>query len=164
MPGTNPLYYWDTCLFLAWLKDENRKSGEMDGVREIIERAKRREVKLMTSVLTPVEVLSAKIPAGMDTLFKELMKRMNRQGMDIRVASLAHDIRNHYALKNEKIPKTPDAIHLATAILYRANEFHTFDEQLIGYSGNVGGNKLIVCKPESKRPQFDLQKPDPSAP
>ena len=34
MPGPSTLYYWDTCLFLAWLKDEERKVGEMDGVRE----------------------------------------------------------------------------------------------------------------------------------
>jgi hypothetical protein len=40
--GAELIYYWDTCLFLAWIKDEERKSGEMDGVREIIERSKRR--------------------------------------------------------------------------------------------------------------------------
>ena len=47
MPGNTPIYYWDSCLFLAWLKDEERKLGEMDGVREIIERSKRREVKIL---------------------------------------------------------------------------------------------------------------------
>ena len=52
MAGNSPLYYWDSCLFIAWLKDEQRKTGEMDGVRDVIERAKRREAKLMTSVLT----------------------------------------------------------------------------------------------------------------
>jgi hypothetical protein len=54
--------------------------------------------------------------------------------------------------------KSPDAIHLATAILYRADEFHTFDDQLIGLSGNVGGHRLIVCKPETKSPELDLRK------
>lgn len=39
MPGSEPLYYWDTCLFLAWIKDEVRPSDEMSGVREVIERA-----------------------------------------------------------------------------------------------------------------------------
>lgn len=29
MAGSEPTYYWDSCLFVAWLKDEERKSGEM---------------------------------------------------------------------------------------------------------------------------------------
>jgi hypothetical protein len=70
MPGSSPVYYWDACLFLAWIKDEERPSGEMDGVREIIELSKKRDAIIMTSVLTSVEVLAAKIPSGMDTLFQ----------------------------------------------------------------------------------------------
>ncbi len=50
---------------------------------------------------------------------------------------------------------TPDAIHLATAIIYRANEFHTFDEHnetrkrraLLPLNGNVAGYPIVVCKP-----------------
>lgn len=161
MPGiSTPLYYWDSCLFLAWLKDEERKTGEMDGVREIIQRVKRRDAKVMTSVLTNVEVLSSKVPAGTDTLFRGLMKRLNRVSMDIRVADLAHDLCNHYSLLGRKL-KAPDSIHLATAITYRAIEFHTFDDGLLALSGNVGGHKLIVCKPEAKNPQLDLRKPRP---
>lgn len=166
MPGNTPVYYWDTCLFLAWLKDEERKTGEMDGVREVIERSKRRDAKIITSTLTSIEVLSSKVPAGMDTLFSGLMKRIIRLGVDTKVASLAHDLRDHYAILGGKNLSTPDAIHLATAILYRVDEFHTFDEKgknntlgLIPLSGNVAGNRLIICKPEAKRPQLDLRKP-----
>ena len=166
MPGKVPVYYWDSCLFLAWLKDEERKQGEMDGVREVVDRAKRREIIIITSVLTAVEVLSSKIPAGMDTLFKGMMKRVTQIGMDIRVAGLAHDVRNYYVTQGGKTVSTPDAIHLATAILHRVSEFHTFDSDnsrgslgLIQLSGEVAGNKLTICKPEAKRPQLDLRKP-----
>lgn len=166
MPGSSPLYYWDTCLFLAWLKDEERNLGEMDGVRETIDRWRRREVKIMTSVLTSVEVLAALIPVGMDTHFAGLMKRISRIGVDTKVASLAHDLRNHYAKKGSKTLSTPDAIHLATAVHYRADEFHTFDEDgsskslgLIPLSGDVGGHKLKICKPVVRHPEFDLRKP-----
>lgn len=158
MPGANPLlYYWDACIFLAWLKDEERKLGEMDGVRDIIQRMKRRDARIMTSVLTVVEVLTAKIPVGIDTSFKDLLKRTNRQSMDIRVASLAHDLRNFYVTQGQSL-KSPDAIHLATAINYRADEFHTFDGQLLAMSENVGGHKLIVCMPQTNAPQLDLRK------
>lgn len=157
MPGSDPLYYWDTCMFLAWLKDETRQPGEMDGVREVIERSQRRDCKLMTSVLTTVEVLQARIPAGVDTLLAGLMKRMLRVGIDTKVAQLAHDIRNHYA-KDGRSLKTPDALHLASAILHRADEFHTFDQQLIDMSGNVAGHRLVICKPIARNPGLDLRR------
>jgi hypothetical protein len=156
MPGTNPIFYWDTCLFLAWLKDENRNLGEMDGVREIISRSQRRDCRLMTSVLTSVEVLQANIPAGVDTMFNGLMRRMSRIGIDTKVAQLGHDIRNHYFKKQQSV-KTPDAIHLATAVLNRADEFHTFDDRLLALSGDVAGHRLIICKPVARNPQLDLQ-------
>ena len=141
-------------LGVAWLKDEKRSRGEMDGVRETIARQRRREVKIMTSVVTSVEVLSAKIPVGMDRLFADLLKRISRVGVDSRVATVAHDLRNHYAQKGGKTVSTTDAIHLATAIHYRADEFHTFDEGgsnrslgLIPLSGDIGGTSSGYASP-----------------
>jgi predicted nucleic acid-binding protein len=147
----------------------------MDGVREIIERSKRREVKVVTSVLTSVEVLDSRLPVGLKTLFYGLLKRITRLGMDTKVAAMAHDIRDHYMVRSAefggKTLSTPDAIHLATAILYRVTEFHTFDNDgsakslgLIPLSGNVGGNRLTICKPQARRPQLDLRKPTPGKP
>jgi hypothetical protein len=75
MAGASPAYYWDTCLFLAWLNDEQRNSGEMDGIREIIGKSKRRECRLVTSVLTQVEVLQSRIPVGVGNSFVDLLKR-----------------------------------------------------------------------------------------
>jgi predicted nucleic acid-binding protein len=172
MPGVDQIYYWDTCLFLAWIKDEQRNLGEMDGVREIIDRAKRREVKIITSTLTTVEVLQSRLPAGMVRLFSDFMKRITRISMDIKVANIACDIRDYYQKQKDnnggKLLSTPDAIHLATAIMYRATEFHTFDDGksgpsknlgLLGLSGDVGGNKLTICKPAARNPGLDLRPP-----
>jgi predicted nucleic acid-binding protein len=173
--GGEPIYYWDTCLFLAWIKDEERKSGEMAGVREVIERSKRREVKIVTSVLTTVEILSGKIPVGMATLFEGLMKRVYRIGMETKIAGVAHDLRDYYSIRKAefggKTLSTPDAIHLATAIIYRVTEFHTFDNDgdakslgLLPLSGDVGGNRLTICKPQAKNLELDLRKPKPGKP
>lgn len=113
----------------------------------------------------------SKLPAGMETLYKGLMmKRVNRVGMDNKVAQMAHDIRDHYAQRASanggKILSVPDAIHLATAIIYRVDEFHTFDEVgrsktlgLMPLSGDVAGHGLKICKPIAKNPQLDLKKP-----
>jgi hypothetical protein len=98
------------------LKDEERPTGEMDGVRELIERSRRREVRLMTSTLTSVEVLTSKIPVGFDKLFSDLLRRINRVSVDIKVAGIAHDLRDFYAARQgefgNKTLSTPDAIHL----------------------------------------------------
>jgi predicted nucleic acid-binding protein len=172
MAGTEPVYYWDSCLFLAWIKDEERQTGDMDGVREVIERVKRRDAKIITSVLTISEVLESKLPAGMKTLIDGLMKRVNRVGMEIKIARMAHDLRDYYVQRSAefggKTIAVPDAIHLATAILYRVTEFHTFDGGGIGktlgllpLSGNVGGHRLTICKPQARNPQLDLRKPTP---
>jgi predicted nucleic acid-binding protein len=142
----------------------------MDGVREVIERSKRREVRLMTSTITSVEVLSGKIPTGFDTLFSSLLKRVNRVSVDIKVAGMAHDLRNYYASRPHefggKTISVPDAIHLATAIIGRADEFHTFDNGgsgkslgLLQLSGDLAGHGLKICKPEALRPQLDLKSP-----
>jgi predicted nucleic acid-binding protein len=171
MAGAETVYYWDTCLFVAWIKDEQRLTGEMDGVRELIQRHKRREVKIITSVLTAVEVLQCKLPAGMETLFSGLIKRLDQRiGIDSKIASLAHDLRNYYSMRPAEFENrtlaTPDAIHLASAILNRATEFHTFDGGGVGKSlgllpltGNVAGHKLTICKPQARNPSLDLRRP-----
>jgi predicted nucleic acid-binding protein len=172
MAGTEPVYYWDSCLFLAWIKDEERQTGDMDGVREVIDRVKRRDAKIITSVLTITEVLDSKLPAGMKALMDGLLKRVNRVGMEIKIARMAHDLRDYYVQRSSefdgKTVAVPDAIHLATAILYRVTEFHTFDGGgkgkslgLLPLSGDVGGHRLKICKPQAKNPQLDLRKPKP---
>ena len=162
MAGNNPVYYWDTCVFIAWLKNEKtRKPGEMEAVQNCLERFKKGQLSLMTSVLTVTEITVAKIPAGIETQLDEVMQRSNftRLSVDIRVAKLARDLRNHYLIDQHYKGNTvtvPDSLHLATAILYRASEFHTFDENntprhkslgLLPLSGNVAGHNLVICKP-----------------
>jgi predicted nucleic acid-binding protein len=162
MAGSNPLYYWDTCVFLVWMKNETgRAPGDMQGVVDCLNRFKKRELSIMTSVITLTEVTVGKLPAGADTLLDNAMQRPNftKVSVDIKVARLARDLRNYYLVRpefNGKTVSVPDSIHLATAILYRATEFHTFDEKdgkrdktlgLMQLSGKVGGHNLIIRKP-----------------
>ena len=140
MPGS-PLFYWDSCLFLAWLKDEETRAGgngRRSGHYPKNDAPRRQSYDFRSD---HIEVLSSRIPLEWTPYFIDLIKRLNRQSVDIRVAAIAHDLRNYYALAGRSL-KSPDAIHLATAILYRADEFHTFDDQLIALSGNVGGEQI----------------------
>ena len=165
----NDILYWDSCVFIAWLKNEVRPTGELDGIRDIVEKAKGREVSIITSALTYAEVTEAKVGAGVMNMFDDLFKRrnMSRPAVDMRVSRLARDLRDHYSARapeyNGKTLSVPDAVHLATAILYRANAFHTFDRKnrngtlgLIPLSGNVAGHGLVISKPEVKQISLDL--------
>ncbi len=169
MTGTDTIFYWDTCVFIAWLKDEKRPSGEMDGVRAVIEGFKKRHFRIFTSVITFTEVTEAKVGAGVINMFEDLFKRpdLGRINVDPRVAKLARDLRDYYSARpeefNNKTLSVPDSIHLATAILYRASEFHTFDRKnrngslgLIPLSGNVAGHNLKISAPGLDQPSLDL--------
>ena len=59
MAQIQPKYYWDACLFIAWLKDEKRKPGEMEGLAEVVSMIDRKDVVLITSVVSKTEVLES---------------------------------------------------------------------------------------------------------
>ena len=164
-------FYWDSCLFIAWLKDEqDRKPGEMDGVRDYIERLNRREIVIFTSTLTFVEVRETKIGAGGFEMFESVMQRKatQRVSVDTKIAKLAGNLRDYYSERHDEYRgltlSGPDAIHIATAIINKVSEFHTFDETnrhgslgLIPLSENVGGYNLKICKPIATQRGLDFR-------
>lgn len=115
----------------------------MDGVIEIAEKINRNEAILITSHVLDVELLPCNLPANAISLIERFFKRRNihKKPMDGRISLLAQEIRNNCRLV------TPDSIHLATAIYYQANQFHTFDNRLLSLNGNVAGYPLVICKP-----------------
>lgn len=161
MKAGKPIIYWDTCVFLAWIKDETRPNGEMDGVNDVANKIHKDHIILLTSTLTRTEILESTLNEIAKQRLIDLFKRKNFQqaSPDERVMDLTHRIRDYYQQRKEEdqLPTltTPDAIHLATAILYSANEFHTFDERnetrkrraLLPLNRNVAGYPLVICKP-----------------
>lgn len=150
MSKTKPKYYWDANIFLAWLKNEKRKAGEMEGVAEIVWMVDRNQAVIVTSVVSKSEVLQSSLPLPVQKLFSQIFQRPNLVLVDFsdRIADLAGTIRDFYKQQGKKV-ELGDAQHLATAIAYQVDEFHTFDEDdLIPLSGNVAGHKLIICKPK----------------
>ena len=164
MRGNRLLIYWDTSIFLAWAKEEKREPGEMDGVKECVRGVDSGDIILVTSHLTKTEILESKMTIEAQEKLSRLLKRRNVRSvaLDGRVGDLSSEIRDYYQILKQTDGRpslsTPDAIHLATAILYQADEFHTFDEKdsqnsrgLIPLSGNVAGYNLIICKPKAKQ-------------
>ena len=159
----NLLYYWDTCVFLAWIQDEdNRTPEEKAGLADIALKIHKNEARLVTSGITKGEILKSTLSKDgiekLDALFKR--KNFDWVQTELRVYDIMHDIRDYYQkIKDtENLPTVTqaDSIHLASAIWIEADEFHTFDENdkkrkrraLLPLSGNVAGKyNLVIKKP-----------------
>ena len=170
MSGTRPTVYWDACVLLSWLLEDlpDDRQAELSAMMRMVEGDK---VRLLTSAITYTEVLTSPLP---DRRFRERFIRfMNRANVlaphvTIKVAQKAGELRRYYmdhpkGRKDRPLKlSTPDALHLATAILHRADEFQTYDERdgrgtigLLGLDGNVAGHRLRVCIPHGE-PQKGL--------
>ncbi|MEO6823292.1 MAG: type II toxin-antitoxin system VapC family toxin [Nitrosospira sp.] len=164
-----PRIYWDTAPLIAWITDEQRPPDEIAGLEEVVNLIERGKIILFTSAIWRVEVLDSSLNEEQKQTLRKLFdgRHITDVAADSRIFDLAHEIRNYYQIERQKDqnqPKisTPDALHLATAILNNATEFHTFDGatqnggigKLIRLSGNVAGYKLKICVPTGK--QFRL--------
>lgn len=170
--GKKQVIYWDTCVFLAWLKDEKRSAGEMEGVKAVADLVFKDKVILVTSTLTRAEILEGRVPKGAIKKYDSLMRRSNivPQGLDMPIAKLTSEIRDHYRKTDFEL-LTPDAVHLATAVYLKADEFQTFDGSdpnrsprqkgkykrcgLLLISEDAAIKKLKICKPDAA--QFELR-------
>jgi predicted nucleic acid-binding protein len=172
MSGTKPkIYYWDACIYLAWLKGEVDAHGKecIDALNKIAAENFDRNVVVITSTLTLVEVLSANLSTEQEKQFHQSFRHQDhiRYDLDPPIALKARDFRERF-LKHEsgKTLSTPDAIHLATASVHNADEFLTFDQGkkdskhlgLLGLNKDERLEKLVICRPEiSPEPQSELE-------
>ena len=162
MSGHNlPLVYWDTCIFLALLKQEQRQDpADLEGTNEQSDLFDKGQLQIATSVITIIEVLRSSISQAAGDRFEKLGQRPNFFFVDTtsRIARIAHDIRDYYYNVQDGLPpvSTQDSIHLATAIYFGCDKLYTFDEKnkpgknraLIPLSGTIAGHyPLIIEKP-----------------
>jgi hypothetical protein len=167
--GRGVTFYWDTCIFLHWLSDPVKDKGVVDGIEDIVKMSERGDATIFTSVITRIEVLRAKMTDDAAMQFLKLFPRaVEWVNVDPRVAQLAHDIRNHYSEPDKRDMATTDAIHLATAIIFEADELNTLDGSgkkrrldLIPLSENVmsGRYKILIRKPVRILPSPGEAKP-----
>ena len=172
MPTTNDptIIYWDSCVFLAWLKDEDRPGTEMADLASVVEEIGKNNFHLITSVTTKIEVLPKRSGENVITRFNELFKQKNVDAViiDERIANKASEIREYYIEESKRTKERAlgfaDTLHLATAIIREASIFHTFDDgksnnrSLLKLDGNVAGHPLKIEKPHTRQGTFDFQK------
>ncbi|MCK4600524.1 PIN domain-containing protein [Candidatus Bipolaricaulota bacterium] len=159
--------YWDTCIFLAWLKDEQRQDHDMDGVYNAVDDTKKGKIVVLTASTTFGEVRETRHSEAWEK-FERFMQRRNVRVVDIdpRIHALAAELRDFYkslhARDGNGLLKVLDSEHLATALRYKADKFYTFDNgrkgdrSLLSLNGNVAGYDLAICKPPVRQMRLDL--------
>ena len=156
--GKRRIFYWDANVFIAWLKGETCwPSSVITGMNDVAREVTENRAILFTSTLTNTEILQGSLAKEQRARLAALMQRTNVQQIsaDARITDRASAIREHYNTRGDKI-KTPDAIHLATAIIYKADEMQTMDglstrnnkkTNLLALNGNVAGYNLLIVNP-----------------
>jgi hypothetical protein len=156
------LYYWDSCVLLAWIQDEKRENpADMAGVARVAEAYERGDVRLTTSVIADIEVLPSDFTDEQRDKYTKVFRPggFDQQGITSPIVALARKIRDTTKQQNITI-STPDAIHLATAMTVNVDAFHTFDgtgtgkkkRKLLPLSGNAIVEGMLVCVPDHKSP------------
>lgn len=151
------LIYWDSCVFIDCLQKTPGRFAVLDA---IVEAAKRREVKIVTSMFTIAEVVglsdvkpvSAADAAKIKAFFENDFIAMRQ--VDRAIVEDAADIGRHHSIR------PPDAVHIATALRWKCRVLQTYDgvnepkkkKRMLFYDGKIGVPPLPIKVPTPPEP------------
>ncbi|HHV79052.1 MAG TPA: type II toxin-antitoxin system VapC family toxin [Firmicutes bacterium] len=141
MSGEPPLIYLDTSVFLAYFKGEN---GRVEDCQAVLREAEAGQIRALSSVLTLAEACRGNSMIDeqlqrIDAFFEHSWLRV--VVLDRRIAIKARKLAREYKLK------PPDAIHLATAIVYGAQCFYTYDKDDLLRFDQIEGVRIMEPTP-----------------
>ena len=125
--------YWDTSVILAWIKDETRKSPQMEGLYTVAEKIINNLMTMFTCVTAYGEIFEGDLTDDQRDKLRALFDRSNTDvvSIDGPVGRRIAEVRKFYKAQSKSDGKPEvcyaDAEHLAAATVYKADEFHTFD-------------------------------------
>jgi predicted nucleic acid-binding protein len=132
--------YWDSVAFIDFIE---QTPGRIDKLQPVVEAAKLGDVLLITSAFTMVEVVKLTNLNLLDEQVEQLVTEFFEnpyiavRNLDRFVSEKARPIVRQFGLK------PPDAVHVATALLMKADVLHTFDHRhLIPLSGKIEGLRI----------------------
>lgn len=142
MSNDVPLVYFESSMFIALIKGEpSRRESCVAAMTD----AESGVIRAISSAFTIAEVikppgsrpLSPEAESKIDAFFQHVWLRIVQ--VDRRVATEARRVAREGGLK------PPDAIHVATATLYKAQFLFTYDEKILELEDRIPG--LRVQKP-----------------
>lgn len=139
--------YWDSNAFLGHLNGEPEKAEACEAVLAAAEAGK---LVIVTSALTLAEVLYVKGQTPMPKEKRELVSRFFKQpyisvqNVTRRIAEVGREL---YWDQNVR---PQDAIHVATALVYKIPVLNTFDGKLLSLDGKLGEPPLKIEKPHEQ--------------
>lgn len=164
-------YYFDSCVYLAYLRNEigPYTKRKISAIGTIWNQSERGQCAIMTSAITITEVLSHKLTKDAEKKFNHAIESIHQvEDVTPPIAERARKYRDHYQRMPVSIPgsqttrsglSTPDALHLATAVIFECDQFWTFDGLnatgkkkdigLLWLGNRAGEDSLIICQPET---------------
>lgn len=149
-----PFIYWDACVFIDALQ---KTKGRIDDIGKVIKFAEQGNVKIITSAVTLVEVCKLKKGAPVSPEDEQHIQEFFMheyfmvRSVDSILATNARKIAQEFNLK------ACDAIHVATALAYKAVSLHTYDgNHLLPLNGKIGDPALDIENPCIPGEKFDL--------
>lgn len=150
-----PIYYWDSCIFLTYIKAENDQPDLLAAVDYYAEEFKKGNCIITTSTITRTEIIEINTPPEAYKIFQKMWDRIEPIGAFTPIYDMAEEIRNKiYITQNvdgidkKKLLSLFDAVHLSSAIwLNKVKEFHTKDD---GKCGRDCGILTIAREIEKK--------------
>ena len=126
--------YWDSCV---WISLINQEAGRVENCQAMVEAAKK------------CSGVNGQIEGSKDPDFEAFIEQdfVTEVQVDHDIAVVARRLLR----SNQQLKKPADAIHLATAVLYNLDEFHTYDgDNLLPLDGKIprrDGVMLRICVP-----------------
>ena len=128
-------FYWDTSCFIALLE---RKPSEGSTLVHALDVTYNEMLAGRVEIVSCSVFIAELLKPGAQRFLQELCKCPNFELVEtvIAVNELAQDLQSRCQQAGVHTPKTPDALHLASGILSKCDEFWTLDKRLLN-SGAV---------------------------
>lgn len=161
MPDSSQLIYWDACCFTSYINGDVGRLPVLEAILDEVQADKGKSI-IVTSVMSKVEVAFS---------LEEQTRRQLSPAEETRIAALWADtsvvrlIEFHELIADDAQRlvrmimaqglslKAADAVHLATAMRYRASAFHTYDAKLLN-PHYAAATQLTIMQPATDKPRL----------